>query len=62
MEKPDSEFAAIYHFGGTKIRVDTSLAAKTPEDRERAINILKKALFDILDDEALAKLKNREFE
>jgi uncharacterized DUF497 family protein len=62
MENPDSEYAAVYQLGGTKVLIDTSMAAKTPEDRERAISIFRKALWRTLENDAMQRVKNREAE
>lgn len=60
MQKPDSEYAAIYRLGETTVRIDTSMAAKTPEDREAVLKRIKKALWDILETHAMKRIKDRD--
>lgn len=62
MDKPDSDYAAVYQLGGTKVRIDTSMAAKTQEDRERVISILRKVLWRTLENEAMHRVITREVE
>src|SRR5690348_398934 len=60
--KPDSEYAVIYQLGETTVRKDTSMAAKTPEDRERVTKRIRRALWDILENQAIQRIIDSEAE
>lgn len=54
----ETQYAAVYkRSNGTKVYIDTSMAAKTPEEREKAIELVRKAVWQAFESRMLEEIE-----